>query len=263
MIIDTHAHYDDAAFDEDREQLLSALAEDGIEAVVNVGASLGSTRAAVQLARAWQPVFAAVGVHPDEAASLTPEDLQELKALTADPKVVAVGEIGLDYHWDIAPHEVQKDCFLRQLDLAKETGLPVIIHSRDAGQDTWELIRSEGLGPEGGVMHCYGYSREMAKGYLDLGMFFGIGGVITFKNARKLVETLEYLPMDAVVLETDCPYLAPVPHRGERNKSAYLPLMAEKIAQIKGLSPERVIEITRENALRLYPKLRAFLERAD
>ena len=258
MIIDTHSHYDDEDFDADRDELIRSLPSHGIEIAVDVGASMASSAATLRLAQHYPHIYAAAGVHPAEVRNMTEEDIQALREMTVSDRVVAVGEIGLDYHYKDeyeVPKDIQKHWFIRQLDLARETGLPVIIHSRDAAQDTMDIMKEHYRGISGGVVHCYSYDTDQAAEYLKMGLFFGIGGVVTYKNAKKLVRVVEMLPVEAIVLETDCPYLAPVPHRGERNSSLYLPLMAGKIAEIKGMTAEEVISITRENALRLYPKI--------
>lgn len=252
MIFDTHAHYDDEAFDPDREELLASLAGGGIGAVVNIGSSLASTQTTLDLAEQYSWIYGAAGVHPSECAQLDEEGMKWLEQVCSHPKIVAVGEIGLDYYWEEPEHELQKKWFCRQLDLARRTGLPVVIHSRDAAQDTLEIMKSEKAGQIGGVVHCYSYSREMAREYLNMGFFIGIGGVLTFKNARKLKETAEYVPMESIVLETDCPYLAPVPNRGKRNSSLNLPYVAAKIAEIKQVDVDTVVSVTEENAGRLF-----------
>ncbi len=252
MIFDTHAHYDDEAFDEDREELLASLQEHGIEAVVNVGASIAGTKRTLELTRRWPFFYGAVGVHPNETAELDEEKLEWLKQVSAEPKVVAIGEIGLDYYWDDPERDVQKKWFDRQLELAREVGLPVVIHSRDAAKDTLDMMKAAKAGEIGGVIHCFSYGVEMAREYLNMGFFIGIGGVLTFKNARKLKEVAAYAPIERIVLETDCPYLAPVPYRGKRNSSLNLPYVVEELAQIKGLTPEEIVEITNRNARRLY-----------
>ncbi len=251
-IFDTHAHYDDEAFDEDREILLARLPREGIARVVNIGASLDTSRKALELANRYDYVYCAVGVHPSETGSLNQEAFEQLKGLCASPGCVAVGEIGLDYYWEEPDPEIQKEWFVRQMDLARELSLPVVIHSRDAAKDTVDLMRAAGAKEIGGVIHCYSYSKETARIFLDMGFVFGIGGVLTFKNARKLKETVEYLPMDRIVLETDCPYLAPVPFRGRRNSSLNIPYVIAAIAQIKGITEEEVREHTWKNAHRLY-----------
>lgn len=252
MIFDSHAHYDDKAFDEDREALLASLPEKGVSPVVNVGASLQGVRDTVALTEKYPYIYGAVGVHPDHLEDLTEEDMDWLKELSAREKIVAVGEIGLDYYWDISPRDIQKKWFVRQLQLAKETNLPVIIHSREAAKDTFDIMKAEHAGTTGGVIHCYSGSREMAKDYLDMGYYIGIGGVVTFKNARVMKEVAEYVPLDRILVETDCPYLAPVPYRGKRNCSLYLTYVIEKIAELKGLDSETVDQTVWENAMRMY-----------
>ena len=252
MIFDTHAHYDDEAFDEDREELLSSLPEAGIKAVVNVGASLESTERSLGLAARYPFVYAAVGVHPSECGEMKEEDIRWLKKASAEEKAVAVGEIGLDYYWDEPDRKIQKKWFSRQLDLAAEVKLPVIIHSRDAAQDTLDMMKAQHAGDIGGVIHCFSYGKEMAREYLNMGFFLGIGGVVTFQNGKKLKEVVEYAPLSSIVLETDCPYLSPVPLRGKRNSSRNLPYVVEMISQIKGVDRETGERETWENALRLY-----------
>ncbi|MDO5344124.1 MAG: TatD family hydrolase [Lachnospiraceae bacterium] len=252
MIFDTHAHYDDEAFDNDREAVLESLQENGIGYVVNVGASMKGARESVRLASRYPFVYAAVGIHPDEVGCLNDERMEELRSLCRLEKTVAVGEIGLDYYWDREPRQVQKRWFAEQLQLAKEMDLPVNVHSRDAAQDTMDVIRAEHAGITGGVIHCYSGSVEMAREYVRMGYFLGIGGVITFKNSRVLKEVVREIPLEHLVTETDCPYLAPAPHRGTRNDSRNLPLVAEAIARIKELPLQQAEEILFENAKRLY-----------
>lgn len=251
-IFDTHAHYDDEAFDADREELLESLPRNGIAKVVNVGASIASCRRTIELMERYGFIYGAVGIHPNETADLTEEDIIWLKQQCRLDKCVAVGEIGLDYYWDEPERNIQKAWFARQLKLAGEVKLPVIIHSRDAAKDTVDLMTAEKAGETGGVIHCYSYTKEMAKAFLDMGFFFGIGGVLTFNNARKLKEAVEYIPMDRIVLETDCPYLAPVPNRGRRNSSLNISYVVRAMAQIKGISEEEVRAAAWENAHRLY-----------
>lgn len=251
-IFDTHAHYDDEAFDTDRNELLTSLAAQGIEKVVNVGASLQSCRQTLSLMEAYDFVYGAIGVHPNETAELNDEELEWLRQSCRHEKCVAIGEIGLDYHWDEPEPAVQKLWFERQLELAREEGLPVIIHSRDAAKDTVDMMQALDAGSIGGVVHCYSYTRETAKTILDMGFYFGIGGVLTFQNAKKLKEAVQYIPMDRIVLETDCPYLAPVPFRGQRNCSAYIPYVVAAMAQLKNLTVEEVRRQAWENSHRLY-----------
>ena len=250
-IFDSHAHYDDKAFDGDRDSLLSAMEEQGVGRIVNVGASLETTKRTLELTQKYPFVYGAAGVHPDETGELDEENFRWLEWAAGQEKIVAVGEIGLDYYWDNESHEVQKKWFIRQLELARELGLPVLIHSREAAADTMEIMK-EYAGGLKGVIHCYSYSREMAKEYVKMGFYIGVGGVVTFKNARRLKETVEEIPLESIVLETDCPYLAPVPYRGKRNNSAYIQYVAEEIAEIKGITYEEVVACTEENARRLY-----------
>lgn len=252
MIFDTHSHYDDEAFNEDRNEVLCGLADNNVEMVVNVAAEMSSVKTTIDLADKYDFVYAAVGIHPDSVGQLNDETFEWLKEQALKPKVVSIGEIGLDYHWMIETKENQIKWFERQLAYANEIKKPVIIHSRDAAKDTVDIIQSEEGKASRGVVHCYSYSLEMAKEILKQDYVFGVGGVVTFKNAKKLVETVEYLPMDRIVLETDCPYLAPTPYRGERNTSAYISYVAQRIAQIKGITCEEVIEVTNKNAKKLY-----------
>ena len=252
MIFDTHAHYDDEAFNEDREAVIKSLAAAGVETVVNIGASMASSETTLELTRNYPFIYGTAGVHPSETAELDEEKFQRLKEIVREPKIVAVGEIGLDYYWEKPAHDIQKNWFERQLELAREVNLPVVIHSRDAAKDTLEIMKAAKAGDMGGVIHCFSYGKDMAREYLDMGFFLGIGGVLTFKNAKKLREVVEYAPMAQLVLETDSPYMAPEPNRGKRNTSANLPYVVNMMAEIKGLSPEDVIAATEKNARRLY-----------
>ena len=229
-IFDTHAHYDDDAFNDDREQLLAALPGQGIARVVDVGASLASCRKVLELMEQYDYIYGAIGVHPSETAELTEESYSWLKEQCQKEKCLAVGEIGLDYYWPEPDHETQKKWFLRQLDLMTEA------HAEEIG----------------GVIHCYSYTKETAKIFLDMGFYFGIGGLLTFKNAKKLKEAVEYIPMDRIVLETDCPYLAPEPNRGKRNSSLNIPYVIAAMAQIKGITEEEVRKAAWDNSLKLY-----------
>ena len=251
MIFDTHAHYDDEAFDEDRDQLLSSMKDGGVGCIVNVCASAGGFGGTLELIKAYPFVYGAVGVHPDDAGIMTQDTLDEIRRLSHLKKMVAIGEIGLDYYWDKENHDLQKEWFIRQLDLARKKEKPVIIHSREAAADTMEIMKEYASGLRG-VIHCYSYSAEMAKEYVKMGYYIGIGGVVTFKNAKKLKETVQEIPLESIVLETDCPYLAPEPFRGKRNCSLYISYVAEKIAELKGISAEEVIRQTEENAKQLY-----------
>lgn len=254
-IFETHAHYDDAAFDADREELLASLPAHGIGCVVDVTASVASHEAVLALTEKFPFVYGTVGVHPDEIGELNDEVFSNLAKLCSRKKVAAVGEIGMDYHWNKENKEQQRYWFSRFLQLAREQALPAIIHSREAAEDTLAVLKEQKAGEIGAVMHCYSYSKEYAKQILDMGMYFGIGGVLTFKNARKLVETVEYIPLSSILLETDCPYLAPVPYRGKRNCSLYIPYVVERIALLKGISEEEVIRATNENARRFFKKI--------
>ncbi len=259
MIFETHAHYDDEAFDEDREELLSFLPEKGIGTVINVCADVKSLDAARELIEKYPYVYGAAGIHPDHAGDLNEEIFEKLRQLCRHPKVVAVGEIGLDYYWHRDPesHALQMEWFQRQMELAREEGLPFIIHSREAAADTLEAVKRLRGGEIGGVIHCFSYSRELAEEYLKMGLYLGIGGVVTFKNARRLKEAVAEAPLEQLLLETDSPYLAPEPNRGKRNSSLNLPYVAEEIARLKGVTPEEVIAVTEENARRLFRKIRA------
>lgn len=251
MIFETHAHYDDEAFEEDREEILGRLSEAGVTAVVNAGASLASTRAAIGLAETHRFLYASVGIHPSETEELDEDNFAWLREAAAHPKVVAIGEIGLDYHWPEPGREIQKKWFVRQIALAKETDKPLIIHSRDAASDTLDIIRAEAA-DQSGIIHCFSYGVEMAKAYLDMGYYIGIGGVLTFKNAKKLKEVAAYTPLSRIVLETDCPYLAPEPNRGRRNSSLNLPYVVRELARIKQVTEEEVERVTFQNAVEVY-----------
>ncbi len=252
MIFDSHAHYDDEAFDQDREELLGSMQKAGIGRIVNVGASLRGVEETVKLTEQYPFLYGAVGIHPDEVGDLDEERLQWLKDLCQREKTVAVGEIGLDYYWDKMPRKTQQEWFIRQLYLAREVDLPVVIHSREAARDTFEIMKAEHAGTTGGVIHCFSGSKEMAREYLNLGYEIGIGGVVTFKNARVMKEVAAYVPLDRMLVETDCPYLAPAPFRGKRNSSLYLPYIIEEIARLKGITPQEVEGATYGNAMRMY-----------
>ena len=254
-IIDTHSHYNDEAFDEDRDELLAGLPGKGIDRIVNIAVDIESSKECIALADKYDYIYATVGVHPSNVHESEGDYIEQLKNLAKHDKVVAIAEIGLDYYWSTEYKEKQKEDFVSQLDLAKELGLTAVIHSRDAAKDSFDILKAYAKDLNI-VMHCYSYSLEMAKEYLKLGFIFVIGGLATYKNASKLKEVIEYLPMESMVLETDCPYLSPVPFRGKRNESSYIPYIVNAISDIKAFSPEYVIEKTSENAHRLYPKLR-------
>lgn len=250
MIFDTHAHYDDKQFDDDRETLLQSMAANGVGTIVNASASYHSCKRVVDMAQEYPFMYAAVGVHPDNVGELDDESFARMKELFKRDKVVAVGEIGLDYYWDNVSHDIQKKWFIRQLALARELNLPVLIHSREAALDTMDIIKEYAQGLKG-IIHCYSYSKEMAADYVKMGFYIGVGGVVTFKNARKLKETVEAVPLTSIVLETDCPYLAPEPYRGKRNNSTYIPYIAAEIARLKGITSEEVTAQTEANAKNL------------
>lgn len=252
MIFDTHAHYDDKAFDEDREELLGSLEANRIGYVVNVGATLQGARDSQEYAQRYPRVYAAAGIHPDEVGCMNEDVMEELREMCGREKTVAVGEIGLDYHWNCESHEVQKEWFIRQLRLAKETGLPVNVHSRDAVQDTLDIMRAEHAGSTGGVIHCFSGSTEIAREYVKLGYHLGIGGVVTFKNAKNLKQIVKEVPLEALVTETDSPYLAPEPFRGRRNDSRNILYVIQAIAVLRGICVEEAQERLFENAKRVY-----------
>ena len=275
-IFDTHAHLCDAAFDDEREAIIADLGAHGVGAFTEIGFDLPSSRAALALAERYPQVYAAVGFHPDHSDHLRDEDVETLRKMVEnDQKIVAIGEIGLDYHYtregilrraaasgqepdpeslataDPDP-EIQKACFRRMLQLARALGLPINVHSREAAQDTYDLIVEEHGYENSGIIHCFGYPVEMAERFVKLGLYVGVGGVVTFKNSRKLKEVVERIPIECIVLETDCPYMAPVPKRGTRNDPRNLPYVVEEIAALRQMDPAEVIRITTENAKRVY-----------
>lgn len=252
-IIDTHAHYDDEAFQEDREQLFEEMFSGPIESIINVGASMQGCVDSVKLADQHKNIYAAVGIHPDDIINLTEERLDWLKEQALqNKKIVAIGEIGLDYFYPEPSKELQITMFRKQLQLAIEVNKPLIIHSRDACADTLLCMKEEHAEKVGGVVHCYSYSKESVRDFMNLGFYFGIGGVCTFKNAKRIVEALEDIPMERLLLETDCPYLAPVPNRGKRNDSRNIAYVVQRISEIKGIAEQEIIDITNQNAKRLF-----------
>jgi TatD DNase family protein len=251
MLFDSHAHYDDKAFDADRDELLAGLAEQGVGYVVNVGSTRASLEATLALTAQYPFVYGALGLHPSDVAEMSEETVAWIRENIGE-KIVAIGEIGLDYYWDEPARNIQKEWFARQLELAREASLPVIVHSREAAKDTLDILRAHKAGGGGGVMHCFSYSKEVARECLDMGLHLGIGGVVTFKNAQKIKEVVAYAPLERILVETDCPYLAPAPHRGKRNSSAYLSYIVREIAAIKGREYDDVVDATTENALRLF-----------
>jgi len=250
MYFDTHAHYCDKRFNNDRDELLALMPDAGISLILNSGSSLQSSKFSLSLADKYPFIFASAGVHPHDAKSMTDDTVTELKVLLSHPKAVAVGEIGLDYHYDFSPREVQRNRFREQLELARDMDKPVIIHERESLGDTIDAVR--GFDDLTGVFHCFSGSWETAKAILDMGWYLSFTGVITFKNARRVLEVLEKMPADRIMLETDCPYMAPEPKRGHRNSSLYLPFIAEKIAEVRGISKEEVAAFTTENGKRFF-----------
>lgn len=249
-VIDTHSHYDDEAFDEDRDEILKEMLNNSVEKIITIGCTMERSRMALELAEKYDNIYCAVGIHPEDCYELPENYLEELRKMAqSSKKVVAIGEIGLDYHSEGYKKEKQIEVFKEQLILAKELSLPVVIHSREATLDTMEILRE--FKPEG-VMHCFSGSAETAREIIDLGMMISFTGVITFKNAKKAVEACSAIPLDKIMLETDCPYMAPVPYRGKRNISSYVYNIAEKIAEIKGISVKEAIETCNENAVRFF-----------
>ena len=248
-IFDTHAHYDDSRFDEDRDELLSSLCSKGVTNIINCGCDYKSCLTTLELAEKYDFIYAALGVHAHKAEESTEEDFRKIKALYSHKKVVAVGEIGLDYHYDFSPRERQIEVFEKQIVLAKELDLPIIVHDRESHEDTMNLLKKHR--PKG-VVHCFSGSVEMAKEVVKLGMYIGLGGAVTFKNARKPIEVAEYLPIDYLLLETDAPYMTPVPFRGQRCDSAHIAYTAEKIAEVKGMDTQELIDKCNENSRRLF-----------
>lgn len=248
---DSHAHYDDKRFREDREELLrELLPASGVSHIINIGCDVKSSERSIRLADRYDYIYAAVGVHPHELYDMSSQTIAKLKKLSEHPKVVAIGEIGLDYYYDTHPRELQRFWFRQQLRLAEEVTLPVVIHSREASQETFDIIQSTQV--RRGSIHCYSGSAQMAVDYVKMGFHIGVGGVVTFSNAKKLVETVEAVPIEHILIETDCPYLSPNPNRGKRNDSSNLKYVVEKIAEIKKMTPEAVAKITAENAKSLF-----------
>jgi len=256
MYFESHAHYDDRRFDKDRQDVIKSCKESGVEYIVNAGADFRSSKKGIRLAAEYDFLYATVGVHPHSAKTLDESSFAELSKLTKSPKVVAVGEVGLDFYRDNSPRDVQRKWFMRQLELAKDSGLPVVIHSRDACQEVFDTLKATRLSERGGkgagVIHCYSGSEEMAERYVEMGYFIGIAGPVTYKNARKIVETVESVPLERILIETDCPYLTPEPFRGSRNFSQNLKYICEKISEIKQIDHEKVAKITLENGKALF-----------
>ncbi len=252
MYFESHAHYDDGRFKDDRKEILNLLPSCGIDYVINVGCDMKSSRESIKMAEKYDYIYAAVGVHPHDAENMKESDLDELRQMSSHKKVVAIGEIGLDFYYDNSPRDIQRYWFKRQLEIVKELNKPVIIHSRDASQETFDIIKESGV--RKGVIHCYSGSAQMALDYVKMGFYIGVGGVVTFSNAKKLVEVVEAIQLEQILIETDSPYLSPIPNRGKRNDSRNLQFVVEKIAKIKDISPEKVANITKLNAKQLFFK---------
>ena len=257
--VDSHAHYNDLRFEEEfpggADAAISASHDAGAAYILNAGTNMQTSLESIALSQKFPFVFAAAGIHPYDCTFIeesVDSAIAEIEPLLSDPAVRAIGEIGLDYYWDKESHELQKEWFKKQMELAKEVDLPVIVHSREAAQDTFDLIKSEHAGTTGGVIHCFSGSKEMAKEYIKMGYYIGVGGVVTFKNARVLKEVVESIPLERILTETDCPYLAPVPFRGKRNCSAYISYVLDMIAELKGISREEAEQVTYENARNMY-----------
>lgn len=256
MLIDSHAHLDDARYDGDREAVIARAQQAGVDTFITIGCDLATSHAAVELADRYPFVYASVGVHPHEVKHIGDDWYDELRRLAKQPKVVAYGEIGLDYHYNYSPPKLQRDRFREQVSLARELALPIVIHTREAQEDTIAILKEERAQEAGGVFHCFSGDAWLAKDALDLGFFLSFSGVITFQNATMLRDIVKTVPMDRLLIETDCPYLTPVPHRGKRNEPAYVRQVAEKIAEIKGgttpVTVEDIGRITSQNARRLF-----------
>jgi TatD DNase family protein len=248
MLFDSHAHYNDERFNEDRDEVLSSMTANNVGMIMNSCSELSEVEDILKICEKYPFVYASVGIHPHEVEKLTETDMDTLKEYAKNPKVKAIGEIGLDYYYDFSPRDIQKKWFARQVDIARELKMPVIIHDRDAHKDCMDILRGHSIEEVGGVFHCYAGSVEMAREILDWGMYIAFGGSLTFKKSVRPVEVAKYVPLDRIVIETDCPYLTPEPHRGKRNSSLYIHYVAEKLAQIKGISVEEVENATLANA---------------
>ena len=251
-IFDTHAHYDDDAFNEDRDELLAALPKNDVKCVINQGIDIKTSKFSIELAEKYDYIYAAVGIQPQEVYK--EESLSEIEKLAKHPKVVAIGEIGLEYHYDVAPKELQIEYFERQIEIANKLSLPIVVHNREAHADTLSILKRTPANASG-VIHCFSGSVETAKEFLKLGYFLGFDGPITFKNAKTAIEVLEYVPLDKILVETDAPYLTPMPFRGTRNNSIYIKYTLEKIADIKHITTNEIADITMKNALNLFNKV--------
>lgn len=251
-LVDTHAHLDFPRFDEDRKEVIERAIDGGVKTIVNIGSDMTSSRNSVELSRRYNEIYSVVGIHPHNADSFNLNVSKKLKSLSENKKVVAIGEIGLDFHYDNSPREKQKQAFRAQLRLAKSLDLPVVIHTRDADEETLEILKEENADKIGGIMHCFASDKKMAKEILDLGFYIAFGGLITFENLANLREVVKEVPMNKILVETDAPYLTPDPYRGKRNEPLYVKYVVEKIAEVKGLSEEEVAKKTTENAKKVY-----------
>ncbi|AZB44706.1 TatD family deoxyribonuclease [Bacillus sp. FJAT-42376] len=252
MLFDTHAHLNAVQYEEDLEEVIDRAKEEGVEKIVVVGFDTETITRAMELTEKYEFIYAAVGWHPVDAIDMKDEDLLWIKELAAHPKVVAIGEMGLDYHWDKSPKDIQKEVFRKQIALAKEVKLPIIIHNRDATADVMEILKEEGADEVGGIMHCFTGSPETAKECIDMNFYISLGGPVTFKNAKKPKETAADIPLDRLLIETDCPYLTPHPYRGKRNEPGYVKYVAEQIAELRGMTYEEIARITTENAKKCF-----------
>ncbi len=252
MIFESHAHYDDEGFNEDREELLKRLPKEGIKTVINIGITVNSSKQCIKLANKYDYIYAAIGVHPHEVSNMDDDKLEQIKEMTKEPKVVSIGEIGLDYYYNHSPRDVQKLWFKKQIELAKEVKKPIVVHSREAEEDTFNIIKETNAKEVGGVIHCFGGSAEMAVEYVKLGFYIGVGGVVTYKNGKKLKRVVEQIPLEHLLIETDSPYLAPVPKRGKRNDSTNLVYVIKQIAELKGIDYDEVVKVTRDNGMKLF-----------
>ncbi|MGG0719517.1 TatD family hydrolase [Robertmurraya massiliosenegalensis] len=252
MLFDTHAHLNAEQFEDDVEEVITRAQENGVENMVIVGFDRPTITRAMELVEQYDFMYASIGWHPVDAIDMTDEDLAWIEELSSHPKVVAIGEMGLDYYWDKSPKEVQKEVFRKQIQLAKRVKLPIVIHNREATADIVDILKEEGAAEVGGIMHCFSGSVEVAQECLQMNFYISLGGPVTFKNARKPKEVAEAIPLDKLLIETDCPYLAPHPYRGKRNEPSYVKLVAEQIAELKGISYEEVAEITTANAKKLF-----------
>lgn len=252
ILFDTHAHLDDAGYNSDRDEMIKRARQAGVAHIVNVGFNLATSRESLKLAEIYDLIYAAVGIHPHDAAEAGPGYMDELEKMAAHPKVVAIGEMGLDYYRDLSPRPVQRKVFTAQMALAKKLQKPIIIHDRDAHGDLMEILRKDKLGPAGGVMHCYSGSWEMARECLAMGFYISIAGPVTFANAVKLKDVAVKVPQDRLLIETDAPYLTPVPYRGRRNESAYVIYTAAEVARLRGMETEDLAKMCTENGRRLF-----------